>query len=61
MLSDVLFLGTGALMNPLSINQGQHIPGIAHLVRIRGIRKSEIDPAPSASAQTEEETHADVT
>ena len=41
-LRDILFVGTGALMNPLSINQGQHIPGIAHLVRIRGIRRKDI-------------------
>lgn len=41
-LSDVLFIGTGALMNPLSLNQGQTIPGIAHLVRIRGVKKSDI-------------------
>ena len=41
-LSDILFVGTGALMNPLSINQGQHIPGIAHLVRIRGVNRREL-------------------
>ena len=33
-LNDILFLGTGALMSPMSIQQGQSIPGIAHLVRI---------------------------
>jgi stage V sporulation protein AD len=33
-LRDILFLGTGALMSPMSIQQGQSIPGIAHLVRI---------------------------
>ena len=33
-LKDILFLGTGALMSPMSIQQGQSIPGIAHLVRI---------------------------
>ena len=38
-LSDILFVGTGALMNPLAINQGRTIPGIAHLVRIRGSEK----------------------
>lgn len=40
-LNDILFVGTGALMNPLSINQGQTIPGIAHLVRIQGRKKNE--------------------
>ena len=38
----VLFIGTGALMNTMSLNQGQTIPGIAHLVRIRATPKSEI-------------------
>lgn len=33
-LNDVLFLGTGALMSPSSIKQGQSIPGIAHLLHI---------------------------
>lgn len=41
-LRDVLFLGTGALMNPMSINQKQSIPGIAHLVRIRGYKREEL-------------------
>ena len=31
---DVLFVGTGALMSPGSVQQGLPIPGIAHLVRI---------------------------
>ena len=31
---DILYLATGALMNPMAILQGQSIPGIAHLVRI---------------------------
>lgn len=35
-LRDILFIGTGALMSPLSIQQGESIPGIAHLVRIKG-------------------------
>ena len=30
----VLFVGTGALMNPMSLQQGMSIPGIAHLVEI---------------------------
>ena len=34
-LNDILFIGTGALMSPLSIQQGQSIPGIAHLLRIQ--------------------------
>lgn len=33
-INDVLFLGTGALMSPSSIKQGQAIPGIAHLLHI---------------------------
>ena len=35
-LHDILIIGTGALMNPMSVGQGQSIPGIAHLVRIQG-------------------------
>lgn len=34
-LEDILFLGTGALMSPMSVQQGQSIPAVAHLVRIR--------------------------
>lgn len=33
-LKKVLFMATGALMNTLSVNQGQSIPGVAHLVEI---------------------------
>lgn len=42
-LSDILFVGTGALMNTMSINQGMTIPAIAHLVHIEGneIKKEE--------------------
>lgn len=32
---NVLFLGTGALMSPTSSQQGESIPGIAHLVQFR--------------------------
>lgn len=35
-LQDVLFIGTGALMNSMSLYQGQTIPGIAHAVHIHG-------------------------
>ena len=35
-LKDVLFLGTGALMSPTSVQQGQSIPGIAHLIHVKG-------------------------
>ncbi len=35
-LKNVLFLGTGALMSPTSVQQGLSIPGIAHLVHIKG-------------------------
>ncbi len=40
-LSDILFVGTGALMNSMAINQGRTIPGIAHLVRIHGTEKKQ--------------------
>ena len=33
-LSDILVLGTGAMMSPSSIKQGQSIPAVAHLVRL---------------------------
>ena len=33
-LSSVLFVGTGALMSPTSSQQGESIPGIAHLVHL---------------------------
>lgn len=35
-LKDVLFIGTGALLSQLSVQQGLSIPGVAHLVRIKG-------------------------
>lgn len=33
-LHDVLFVGTGAMMSPTSSQQGESIPGIAHLVHL---------------------------
>ncbi len=33
-LRNVLFLGTGAMMSPSSIQQGESIPAVAHLVRL---------------------------
>jgi len=33
-INDMLFVGTGALMNAMSVGQGNTIPAIAHLVRI---------------------------
>ena len=36
-LKNILFLGTGALMNTLSINQKQTIPGIAHLIHLTAV------------------------
>ncbi len=36
MYGKVLFVGTGALMSPMSLQQGLSIPGIAHLVQIEG-------------------------
>ena len=35
-LGNVIFVGTGALMSPLVLNQGSTIPGIGHLVHIVG-------------------------
>ncbi len=35
-IKDLLIIGTGALMSPDSIKQGLGIPGIAHLIRIKG-------------------------
>jgi stage V sporulation protein AD len=34
-LHNVLFLGTGALMSPTSSQQGESIPGVAHLVNLK--------------------------
>ena len=33
-INDILFIGTGAMMSPSSLQQGEAIPGVAHLVRI---------------------------
>lgn len=33
-LGDILFIGTGAMMSPSSLQQGEAIPAVAHLVRI---------------------------
>lgn len=33
-LKKIIFIPTGALMSPVSYNEGQSVPGIAHLVRI---------------------------
>lgn len=33
-LNNVLFIGTGALLSPMAVQQGNSIPGVAHLVRI---------------------------
>lgn len=43
-LRRVLFLGTGAMMSPDSLKQGQSIPAVAHLVELRhgGIRTADI-------------------
>lgn len=35
-LRDVLFVATGALMSPTSVQQGETIPGIAHLIHLSG-------------------------
>lgn len=36
-LDSILFMGTGAMMSPMTVQQGEGIPGIAHLVRIERI------------------------
>ena len=41
-IKNILFIATGALMNSLSVNQGQTIPGIAHLIHIKGTAKNEV-------------------
>ena len=33
-LNEVLFVTTGALMSPTSVQQGESIPGIAHLIHL---------------------------
>ncbi|MDR2909349.1 MAG: stage V sporulation protein AD [Oscillospiraceae bacterium] len=33
-LNDVLFMATGALMSTVSVQQGQNIPGVAHLLHL---------------------------
>ncbi len=33
-LNEVLFVATGALMSPTSVQQGESIPGIAHLIHL---------------------------
>ena len=36
---DVLLIGTGALMSPMSLQQGLSIAGIGHLIRISAVRR----------------------
>lgn len=40
-LRDILILGTGAMMSPASIQQGEAIPAVAHLLRISGAKKED--------------------
>ena len=35
-LRDILFIGTGAMMSPASVQQGEAIPAVAHLLRVCG-------------------------
>ena len=42
-LRNVLFLGTGAMMSPSSIQQGESIPAVAHLIRFCTAEKGEND------------------
>ena len=37
-LNEVLFIATGALMSPTSVQQGESIPGIAHLVHLSSVK-----------------------
>jgi hypothetical protein len=41
-MGDVILVGTGALTNAMASCQGQSIPGVAHLVRISPVPKSQI-------------------
>lgn len=41
-LNTVLFAGTGALMSPLTANQGDTIPAIAHAVLLRNDRRQSV-------------------
>ena len=38
-LSDILVIGTGAMMSPSSVLQGESIPAVAHLVRIKSSKR----------------------
>lgn len=35
---DILFVATGALMSPMSLQQGESIPAVAHLVHLSAVR-----------------------
>lgn len=41
-LSNVLLIATGAMMSPMSVMQGQSIPGIAHLVNLKTLRQGNV-------------------
>lgn len=41
-IDDLLFLATGALMNTSAVQQGQSIPGIAHLIHIHGTGRNSV-------------------
>ena len=41
-LNNVLFVATGALLSPTSVQQGQAIPGIAHLIHLSNDDKKEL-------------------
>lgn len=40
-LENVLLIGTGAMMSPSSIQQGQAIPAVAHLIRLSSSKEKE--------------------
>lgn len=40
-LSEILFIGTGAMMSPASLQQGEAIPGIAHLIHLSASKRNQ--------------------
>ena len=39
-LNRVLFIGTGALMSPMTLFQGESIPAVSHLVMLEGSKNA---------------------
>ena len=36
----MLFVGTGAMMSPMALQQGESIPAVAHLVRLEALKEA---------------------